>query len=86
MVKNAPANAGDAGLILGPGRSHMKLTEQLSLHTTTIEPVLQSLEAPTTEPTGLQRMLPNNRSHCSEKPADYNWRAATTNEDPNSQK
>ena len=50
----------------------MKLTEQLSLHTTTIEPVLQSLEAPTTEPTGLQLMLPNNRSRCSEKPAHYN--------------
>ena len=60
------------GLIPDPRRSHMKLTEQLSLHATTIEPVLQSLEAPTTEPMSLQPMLPNKRSHHSEKPAHYN--------------
>ena len=48
VLKNPPANAGDTGLIPDLGRSHMK--ELLHPSATTIEPVLQSLEAPTTEP------------------------------------
>ena len=39
VVKNLPANAGDTGLIPGPGRSP-HATEQLSPGTTTIQPVL----------------------------------------------
>ena len=46
VVKNLPANAGDTGSSLGPGRSH---TEQLSPCATTTEPVLYSLRATTTE-------------------------------------
>ena len=38
VVKNPPAGAGDMGSILDPGRSHT--AEQLSLYTTTTEPVL----------------------------------------------
>ena len=45
VVKNPPANAGDTGLIPYLGRSHM----QLSLCAITIEPVLYSQGATTTE-------------------------------------
>ena len=38
VVKNSPVNAGDMGLIPGPGRS--TCMEQLSLCVTTTEPVL----------------------------------------------
>jgi len=38
-VKNPPCNAGNMGLILGPGTKIPRATEQLSLHTATTEPV-----------------------------------------------
>ena len=38
VVKNAPANAGDTGLIPGLGRPHMPQSK--SLRTTTTEPAL----------------------------------------------
>ena len=55
MVKNLPANAGDMGSIPGLGRSHVPwgnkgCVPQLSLYTTTTEPVLWSPGAATTEP------------------------------------
>ena len=40
MVKNLPANAGDTGLIPGPGTKIPHAVEQLNLCTTTTEPVL----------------------------------------------
>ena len=55
MVKNPPANAGDTGLSLGPGRSHMPRSNQahapqlLSLRSRAREPQLLSPRAATTE-------------------------------------
>ena len=40
LMKNLPANAGDMGLIPGPGRRSQHTTEQLRPGTTTIQPVL----------------------------------------------
>jgi len=37
VVKDLPANAGDMGLILGPGTKISHTTRQLSPHTTTTE-------------------------------------------------
>ena len=55
-VKNPSANAGDTGLIPGPGRPHMpRKPVQVNLCTTTIEPV-----PATTEPSHL-----NYRSPCA---------------------
>ena len=54
VVKDPPTNAGDMGLIPGPGRSHMP--RQLSPYT------------PTTEAMKLEPMLCNERNHCNEKP------------------
>ena len=45
VVKNPPANEGDRGLIPDLGRFHMQLSPSI----TTIQPVLQSLGAATTE-------------------------------------
>ena len=50
MVKNLPANAGDMGSILSPGRSHKLWSKSPS--TTTTEPVPESRGAAATEPTG----------------------------------
>ena len=55
VVKNPPANTGDAGLIPGPGRSHVPWSNEarepqlLSLHSRAHEPQLLSLRATTTE-------------------------------------
>ena len=55
MVKNLPANAGDMGLIPGPGRSHMPWSNQaqmpqlLSPCSRAQEPQLQSPQVITTE-------------------------------------
>ena len=55
VVKNPPANAGDMGLSPGPGRSHMRWSNQarapqlLSLRSTACEPRLLSPRAATTE-------------------------------------
>ena len=56
VVKNPPANAGDMGLISGPGRRPSPhpaphAAERLSLCTVTAEPALLSPGATTTEPT-----------------------------------
>ena len=48
MVKNLPANAGDAGSIPALGKSHLP-EEQLSPCTTATEPVLLSQGAATME-------------------------------------
>ena len=40
QLKNPSANAGDMGLIPGPGRPHMSCREQANPYTSTIEPVL----------------------------------------------
>jgi len=66
-VKNPLANAGDMGLIPDPEIPHAP--EQLSLRSTTTEPVFYSLGPTTTEPTScnyrslcaLKTMLPNKR-------------------------
>ena len=47
VVQNLPANAGDTSSTPNPGRSHRL---QPGPCTTTIEPVLQTLGAATTEP------------------------------------
>ena len=72
-MKNLPAKAGDTGLIPDLGRSHME--ELLRPSATTIEPVLQSLGAPTTEPYVQQLLKPTHpepvlcskRNHHTEK-------------------
>ena len=46
--KNPPANAGDMGLIPGPGRSHMP--QNYNLCATTTKPTLWSPQAATTAP------------------------------------
>ena len=50
VIKNPPANAGDAGKVPDPERIPYA-PEKLSLSTTTTEPVLQSPGATTTGPT-----------------------------------
>ena len=55
VVKNPPANAGDTGLIPGPGRSHM--------------PRSTEVRAPQLlKPAHLEPLLCNKRSHRKEKP------------------
>ena len=55
VVENPPANAGDTGSILGPGRSHMPQSNEahvpqlLSLSSRAREPQLLSPRAATTE-------------------------------------
>ena len=59
VFKNSPADAGDTGLIPGPGRSHM----------------LQSNEACVTHnqsPRVLETVLCNKRSHHNKKPMNHN--------------
>ena len=52
VVKNPPANAGDTGSNLGPGRSRMPQSNEahvpqlLSLRATTTEPVCHSYPSP----------------------------------------
>ena len=63
MVKNLPANAGDIGLIPGPGRSH----KQLICHTTTsgphsLEPTLCNKRSPHTTTREWPRSLPTRES------------------------
>ena len=59
VVKNPPANAGDTGSSLGPGRSHMPRSNYAR--------VPQLLK-----PTHLEPVLCNKRSHHNEKPAHRN--------------
>ena len=71
VVKNPPANAGDAGSIPGPGRSHMPQSNKacapqlLSLRSRAYEPQLL-------RPAHLEPVLCYKRSHCNEKPAHRN--------------
>ena len=73
-VKNLPAKAGDMDSNSNLGRSCM-LWEQLSPGATTIESVLLSPHAATTE---AQKLMLCNKSHCNEKPARCTWRVAPT--------
>ena len=74
--KNMPANAGDTGLIPGPGRSHMprsnyaRAPQLLSLRSRAREPQLLSLCAKTTE-----AHAPRARALQQEKPLQ--WEART---------
>ena len=53
-VKNQPTNAGDLGLVLGPGRSyHLRATKSMSHNYWAY---------------GLEPVLHNNRDHRNEKP------------------
>ena len=69
VVKHPPANAGDTGLIPGPGRSHMlrsnkvRAPQLLSLRSRAREPQLLSLHATTTE-----AHAPRARAPQQEKP------------------
>ena len=71
VVKNLPANVGDTGSSPGPGRSHMprsneaRVPQLLSLCSRGREPQLLN-------PTRLEPVLRNKRSHCNEKPAHRN--------------
>ena len=84
MVKSSLANAGDMGLIPGPGRFPPAM-EELSPCATTTEPMLLSPRASTTGPTShnwsrstLEPMLCNKTNHHNEKPAHHNDRVAST--------
>ena len=69
VVRNPPANAGDTGLIPGPGRSHMSRSNKacvpqlLSLHSRAHEPQLLSPCSTTTE-----ARVPRARALQQEKP------------------
>ena len=71
MVKNPPANAGDAGSSPGPGRSHLPRNNSahapqlLSLRSRAREPQLL-------KPVRLEPVLRNKRSHRNEKLAHGN--------------
>ena len=77
VVKNLLGEAGETGSIPDLARFHMLQGLELSLCTTTTEPVLLSPRTAATEPTGLnyrsphalQPVLRNKRSHYSEKPS-----------------
>ena len=56
VVKNSAANAGDMGLIPGPGRFHMQLSPSANYGS----------------PHTLEPMLCNKKSHFSEKSARHN--------------
>ena len=61
VVKNIPANAGDRGLIPGPGRSHIHWTTQpVSCNYWAHAPQLLNVH--------LEPMICNQRNHCNEKP------------------
>ena len=60
MVENQPASTGDMGSIPGPGTKILHAVGQLSPCATT------------TEPSRLEPVLHNSRSHCKEKPAHRN--------------
>ena len=66
VVKNPPANAGDMGLIPGPGRFHVPWSNWACT------PQLLSPHAVTTEAQGLKPVLCNKRRHCNEKSAHSN--------------
>ena len=59
MVKNPSANAGDMGLIPGPGRSHMPWSNK-------------ALVPQRLKPTHLEPVRHNKRSDCDEKPEHSN--------------
>ena len=65
MIKNLPANAGNTGLILDPGRFHMPQSNSAR------EPQLLKPEC-------LEPMLCNERSHHNEKPVHCNKDPAWT--------
>ena len=73
VVKNLPDNAGDTGLILGLGGSHMLRnnkaheTQLLSLCSRAWEPQLRGRY--------LESLLHNKRSHLNEKAMYHNQRA-----------
>ena len=66
VVKNPPANAGDAGLSPGLGRSHMLQSNEARA------PQLLSPCATTMKPARLEPVLCNRRSHRNEKPMHRN--------------
>ena len=73
VVKNPPANAGDTGSILGPGRSHTP-REDPTCHGAT-KPVHHNYWAHMLQllnPVCLEPMLHNKRSRCNEKPMHLN--------------
>ena len=63
VVKNLPASAGHVGSISGPGRFHTSLSQ--------LSPCTQLLE-----PSFLEPLLFNKRSHCNVKPAPHSYRKA----------
>ena len=71
VVKNSPANAGDAGSSPGPRRFHMprsteaRAPQLLSLRS-------RACEAQLLKPARLEPVLRNKRSHRSEKPVHCN--------------
>ena len=72
MVKNPPSNAGDMGLIPGPGTKFPHATGQLSPCGTTTEPMHSGAH-----------MLWSPRATTREKPTRQNEEPACRNEDPN---
>ena len=65
--KNLPAKAGDTGLISGLGSTRLRATQACVPATITELPVLQLLK-----PGHLKPILHNRRSHCNEKPENFN--------------
>ena len=64
-VENPPSNARDTGSIPGKGTKIPHATGQLSLCTTTREPVLESASPQLQSPQALEPILNNKRSLCS---------------------
>ena len=67
VVKNLPANAGDAASIPGPGRSHIAV-EQLSSRATTTEPVVWGPGTVTAEPKPHNLLKPTCSRACAAQP------------------
>ena len=71
VVKNPPANAGDTGWSPGPGKIP-HAAEQLSPRVTLLSLRSRGHEPQLLNPTRLEPMLRNKRSHRIEKPVHCN--------------
>ena len=71
VVKNLPANAGDRGLIPGPGKSHVPRGKKACApHLLTL--CFRAWEPQLLKPSWPDPTLRNKRSRCSEKPIPRN--------------
>ena len=66
MVKNLPANAGDAGPVPGPGRSHMLQSNKAACLPQLLSLCSRSREPQLLKPTCLKSVL-HKKGRCNEK-------------------